>query len=192
VKKYILISVMLLFVQFVNAQRFETGGTLGYGRAYYTNGNNYKIEATASFKLDPLFLWLNSGLVFQRCGDPGPWLNFFKVPIGIDLAPGRRFRFLFGGGLYMSYCFAEQDVVIKLNNFHDLQIGTYFDTGIKYQITNSWNIFIKMQVDIGLSTLYRNSVPTHFGEEEYEKIYGFDYTINFGFKYLIPKRTKSN
>jgi hypothetical protein len=182
---------MLLFAQFVNAQRFEAGGALGYGGAnYYTGGNNYKIEATASFKLDTLFFWLNSGLVFQRCGDPGPWLNFFKIPIGIDLAPGRKFRFLFGGGLYMSYCFAEQDVVIKLHSFHAFQIGTYFDTGVKYQITHTWNIFIKMQVDIGLSTLFKNSVPSHFGEE-YQNRKGFDYTINFGVKYLIPPKKTS-
>lgn len=192
-KKYILLCFLFLAFKNVNAQKFETGGTIGYGRAYYhISENNYNIEATASIKLDTIFLWLNSGLVFQRRGNPGPWLNFIKLPVGIDLAPGRRLRYVFGGGLYMSYCFAEQDEIEKLHNFQNFQIGTYFDLGLKYQITHSWNIFIKAQADIDLSTLYENSIPSHFGEEEYENVKSFAFTINFGFKYLIPKKTKSN
>jgi hypothetical protein len=189
--KCVLLCFLIIAFQDVNAQRFETGGTIGYGRAYYHIGeNNYNIEATASIRIDTIFLWLNSGLVYQRRGNPGPWLNFIKIPIGIDLTPGRKLRFLFGGGLYGSYCFAEQDVVSKLHNFQNFQIGTYFDTGIKYQLTHSYNIFIKAQADIDLSKLYENSIPSHFGEEDYEKVKAFAFTINFGFKYVIPQKNK--
>jgi hypothetical protein len=203
-----LILIFFLFFGFQNsfAQLFELGGEVGFGKTtfddylYFSDlfgkysDNQFNIGIIGSFNPNHSVLFFNTGLFYQRKEDYESSLNYFKIPLGLNIEPGKKFRVIFGGGFYLGCLFmtagsVDPDLASSKNDF---QIGSYADVGFKYHLVNSWNIFVKMQLDIDLTTLYKKTVPTHFGGNEYQNIRSFDYSINLGFNYLIPLRKEQN
>ena len=149
------------------AQHFELGGEFGYGKATFNDGsyyikllgeyseNNFNIGMIGSFNPKTSVLFFNTGLFYQQKADNESLLNYFKIPLGVDIEPGKKFRVMIGGGFYLSYLFMTSGSVNPdlASSKSDFQVGAYADMGFKYQIANSWNIFVKMQLDFDLSAL---------------------------------------
>jgi hypothetical protein len=205
-KKWVSIFFLLFCLQNSYAQHFELGGEFGYGKATLNHGsyyrdlfgeyseNNFNIGIIGSFNPKTTVLFFNTGLFYQQKADNESLLNYFKIPLGINIEPGKKFRVMFGGGFYLSYLFLTSGYVNPdlASSKNDFQVGAYADIGFKYQIATSWNIFVKMQLDFDLSALYKQSIPQHYGATVYQNIKSYDYLINIGFNYLMPARKKTN
>lgn len=203
-KRCFVIFFLFFCIQKSYAQHFELGGEFGYGKTTFDDylyfrdlfgeysENNLNIGIIASFNPKTTILFFNTGIFYQQKADHESLLNFFKLPLGFDVEPGKKFRVMFGGGFYLSYLFLTSGNVNPdlASSKSDFQVGAYADIGFKYQIVSRWNIFAKMQLDFDLSALYKKSIPQHFGVTEYRSIKSYDYSINIGFNYLIPARKK--
>jgi hypothetical protein len=198
-KKYLFLILILMSFRNSNAQKIEIGVGIGYGRTTFshnlylnllteqTDARNINSDVNASFKLGSLDFWLNTGFGYQQMRDNGTQLNFLKIPLGFDITPGRRVRFIIGSGLYVRYLFSasvtESDQYKDFAN--DFQFGLYFDTGVKYQVSNNWNIYLKLQGDSDMSALYTASLWHHGDVPEHEDFRSYGYTLNIGCKYVI-------
>ena len=202
-KNVIKLIFLFLFIQSLNAQSFEIGGEAGYGKTTFDDkirvsnlfgnsaGNNIICGLTCTLKPKITDLTFNTGLFYQRKGN-SPVFEFFKIPLGINVEPGKKVKFLIGGGLYMSYLFmisGSPDPEINSSKY-DFLLGLCLRSGIKYQITTQWNIYLQLQVDFDLTPTYRESIPNQLGGSNYQDIRAYDYTINFGFKYLLKRKIK--
>lgn len=197
-KKCLFIILILISFENSNAQKYELGSEIGYGRTYFsdqlyfgqffeeTDARNITAGINVSFRLDTIALWLTTGFVYQQMRDNGTLLNYLRVPLGFEITPGRKLRFIIGSGLYVRYLFLVSGSVYDKykDNMHDFQVGLYVDTGVKYQITDTWNIYLKMQGDFDMSTLYTASL-WHHGDTEYQDVRTYGYTLNIGCKYKI-------
>jgi hypothetical protein len=178
------------------------GADLGYGKTCFDEYfffdelfgdytyNNLRLGLTASLNPHQSVLFLNTGLSYQRIGNKGNALNFLQIPFGFDIAPGRKLKFFFGGGGFVSYLFLLTGTIDPDINRskRDFQIGLYMDVGFRYQINNNWSVIAKMQMDFDCSTLYKESIPDHFGGYYYEVRHSYDYSVDVGFRYLIPQK----
>jgi hypothetical protein len=182
-----------------NAQKIELGCEIGYGKTYITDQiyfgqlfettdiRDITADINASYKLDTIALWLTMGISYQQMWDNNKPMNFLKLPLGIDITPGKKVKFIIGSGVYLRYIFSVPGSAGDDYNhtMHDFQIGLYVDTGVKYQINDTWNIYLKMQADIDLSTLYTEANPNHSGGYDYQDLRTYCYSFNIGCKYVI-------
>jgi hypothetical protein len=123
-------------------------------------------------------------------GDDTYSFNNLRVPLGIQIEPGRKVRYIIGGGVYLNYLFLPKGDINPdfKKTFRDFQFGGFFDTGLKYNFFSCWNIFLLAQVWFDLSPMYMNEIPHHDGTHSTEVIRSYDLTFNLGFSYLIPIR----
>jgi hypothetical protein len=198
-KKCLFIILVLMSFENSKAQKIELGGEIGYGRTTFshnlylkllseqTDARNINADVNASFKLGSLDFWLITGVGFKQMRDNGTQLNFLHMPLGFDITPGKKVRFLIGSGLYVRYLFSvsvtESDLYKNFTN--DFQFGLYVDTGVKYQVTNNWNIYLKLQGDFDMSALYTASLWHHGDVPEHEDVRSYGYTLNIGCRYMI-------
>ena len=202
--RFLIIIVLLLVYPDSKAQNLELGGEFGYGFAILNDhfivpdlsgnhpGNNYYLSFIFSLKPNIHSLSFNTGLKYQYKGNRYFGLNYFKIPFGVNAEPGRKLKFLIGIGVYTSYLFMFSgfpDSDLKRSH-SDFQFGLYIGSGLKYNINKLWSTFFQLQIDFDVTPLYKESIPSHFGYTRYQNIHGYDYTINFGFKYLIQQKQK--
>jgi hypothetical protein len=199
-KRLLTLTTFLIVIQLAGAQSFELGGEVGYGKSVsgekleflYLFGNssvnNLRAGIDFSIKPDNTVLVFNTGILFQRKGDAGPSLNYFKIPAGITVEPGRRVRFIIGGGLFVSYLFMKSPSIQENGtSFSDFQLGGFLNTGIKYYISKLSCLYLQFQTDFDLTTLYRDPIPNHAGSDIYSNMRSYDYAIILGFRYSITK-----
>lgn len=203
-RKLVLIISISCFSFLSHSQNLEIGGVVGYGKSVFndhldfeqlfspTTYDNCKLGFVVSLKPNVTSLVFNSGILYQRKGNNEFSLNFIKIPIGLDVEPGKTIRFIIGGGFYFSYLFLASgtlDPDIK-NSKSDFQFGSYIDLGMKYKIASNWSIYCKFQLDFDLSMLYKERIPSHQQDISYQGMRSYDYTINLGFNYLINRKLK--
>lgn len=196
-KKILGIVVFVLATQYLSSQNFEVGAEFSYGQTFIESYINFKdlfkedpinhfdMGFSASFNPQKSVLFVNSGLLFHRVIDQGNSLNFLKIPIGIDLAFGKRLKLLFGGGTYINWLFLttgsySQEPPDK----HDIIIGLYCDLGVRYRIVNDWSIYLKTRMEFDQSTLYSYDQGIDYRS--------YDYGVIIGFSYLIPSKKEEN
>jgi len=196
-KKILEIVAFILVTQYLSAQNFEVGAEYGYGHASIDSYisfkdlfsenelNNLNFGLSASSNPHKSVLFVNSGLYFHRIYDQENSLNFFKLPIGIDLALGKRLKFFFGGGGYLDCLFLMTGKYSQEPpNKRNIQIGLYFDLGLRYLIVHDWCIYLKTLMEFDQSIIY-----SYDPGEEY---YIYDYGIVIGFRYLITLKNEKN
>lgn len=202
IKSTVLILLLLLGYQPTNAQHMEVGAEIGYGRTDVNDhsnlkqlfdpgaANNQKLGILVSIKPKPTGLVFHSGLIYQHESKGDHGLNFISTPVGCGFEPGKKLRAIIGSGFYLRYLFlttgtsdAEFEATKK-----DFQLGYFLDFGFRYQIRTAWSVFIKLQLDFDLTPLYKYSIPTHSGNEAYQNMRSHSYSIDLGFKYMIPRK----
>jgi len=187
------------------AQIIELGGEIGYGSTYLHEnivfkeffGPNAITDLGSGFHIafnpKKTIIFINSGIIYILKGDNNYSFNNIRVPLGIKIEPGRKAKFIVGGGIYLNYLFLpEGDVNIEFKKTkRDFQIGGYFDSGFKYQLLENWNLFFLVQVNYDLSTLYMEENPHHDGSRSNSAIRSYDLSLRLGFSYLIPIKNES-
>ena len=187
----------VLTAQYLIAQNFEVGAEFSYGKTsidkdksyknIFEEGplNNFNFGFSASSNPHKSVLFVNSGLLYHRVYDQKNSFNFIKLPIGLDLAFGKRLKLFFGGGAYLNWLFLTRwHYYNGPPELHDLQIGLYCDLGLRYQIDRNWSINLKIRMEFDQSILY-----SLFEQYDY---YTYDYGVVIGFKYLIPSKDEKN
>lgn len=191
------IVVFVLATQYSSSQNFEVGAEFSYGKTFIESYINYKdlfqedpinhydFGFSASYNPHKSVLFVNSGLLFHRVFDQANSLNFFKIPIGMDLAFGKRLKFFFGGGTYINWLFhTTGGYSHKPPYTHDIIIGLYCDLGVRYRIVNDWSIYLKTRMEFDQSTLYSYDQGIDYRS--------YDYGVVFEFSYLIPLKNAEN
>ena len=147
--------------------------------------NNFNFGFSASYNPHQSVLFVNSGLLFKRVYDQDNSLNFFKIPIGMDLAFGKRLKIFFGGGTYINWLFhTTGSYSQEPPNTHNIIIGLYCDLGVRYLIVNDWSIYLKTRMEFDQSTLYSYDQGINYRS--------YDYGVVIGFRYLIPSKKAEN
>lgn len=199
--KLLTIVIIILSVQNLNAQKFDLGGELGYGRAISITGfefdelfgvsgvNNLRVGINSSMKLPDSILRLSSGLNYNHIWDNEASMNIIKIPMGVEGALGGKSKFILGGGFNVSYLFLMSGNIS--NDFketkRDFQFGYYLNSSYRFYLNNKWYLFLKLQWEMGLTKLYEDSYPCHFGGC-YENAYLIEYSLSLGFKYKILQK----
>lgn len=184
------------------AQNFEFSGEFGYGSTYLDDHISFKeffgqssvtnLGGGIYFAYNPgkTCIFLTSGIKYILKGDRICSFNNLRIPLGIKIEPGRKVRYIIGGGVYLNYLFYTKgniDPDVK-NTFRDFQFGGFFETGLKYNFYSCWNIFLLAQIWFDLSPMYMNEIPFHGGTHGTEAIRSYDLTFNLGCSYMIPVR----
>ena len=188
-RKILEIVAFVLVTQYLSAQNIEVGAEFSYGKTDYTSylyfkglfsedATNYlNFGFSASTNPHKSVLFVNSGLLYNRIYDQRYSLNFFKIPVGIDLAFGNRLKFLFGGGAYINWLFYTKGLQ-ESSKTRDITIGLYSDLGLRYLIVRDWCIYLKTRMEFDQLSLF---IDDDGSDEHY-----YNYGVTIGFKYLIP------
>lgn len=196
------ILFLLLFLGLLGyTQNFEIGAEMGYGKTgiedpirigeifYFPEDLSFKSGINIAYNPKKTFLFITSGLFYQLRETSGTFLHFMRLPLGVIVEPGNKVKFLIGAGVYLNYFFnasGKENFDIS-GSKRDFQVGVYIAPGIKYRIVPKWWLFIKIQLDIDLTTLYID-VSSHKGNKSYSYERAKDLTFNLGFTYIIPHK----
>lgn len=201
-KRLIYILLFSLTISRSFAQSLEVGGEIGYGSTYINDnivfkeffGSNALTNITGgvniAFNPKKTIVFINSGIIYILKGNNNYSFNNIRVPLGIKIEPGRRGKFIIGGGIYLNYLFKPSGNVSPdfLDTKREFQFGGYFNTGAKYQFLEHWNVFLVVQINFDLSTLYFDVNPHHDGTHTNSPIHSYDVCCRIGCSYSIPIR----
>ena len=180
-----LVFFLLLFFSFqvCFSQKVEVGGDIGYANSPFSSSgfiaNGFQLSALTNFYPNHAIFYFNTGLAYQKEDN---W-NFIKIPLGLVLSPGRKVKFLIGLGLYANFVilqskfYSKYDVIAK----NDVVLDAYFLLGSSFNFEKNWSIFIKSQVETGLTTLY---IPTAEPESENHNKF-LSVSVSIGVAYLL-------
>lgn len=191
---------LLLFAfcigEFAFAQRSEVGLNFGGGGTLLEfpgqEGGGFAQLGLSYYRKPPhaFFTYVASLNYAAKIGN-GISLHYLRVPLGLDIEIGKKFQFVFGGGVYTSVLISENG----LNNDEAwnetknvLQFGVFGNLGFAYQINEVYNIGLRANLNFDITPMYEDDVRGRwFGNEglvySQEDIKGMDGVIS-----LILKR----
>jgi len=201
-RRFIPVFIFLSISGHLYAQNFEFSGEFGYGSTYintnisfkdffgHSSINNFGGGIYFAYNPGKTCIFLTSGIKYLLKGDNTYSFNNFRIPLGFHAEPGRKVKYIIGGGVYLNYLFLPKGDINPdfKKTFRDFQFGGFVDTGLKYNFFSCWNIFLLAQVWFDLSPMYTNEFIFHDGTHGTEVIRSYDLTLNLGFSYLIPVR----
>jgi hypothetical protein len=189
---------MILTTQYLFSQNIEVGAEFSYGKSSLHNDpifenifeegplNNFNLGFSVSSNPHKSVLFLNSSILYHRVYDEKNSFNFIKLPLGMDLAFGKKLKVLFGGGGYLNWLFLTRWNYYNGDpDIHNFQIGLYGNLGLKYQVNRYWSVLLKIRLESDQCIIY-----SLWDDYDY---YLYDFGVVLGFKYLLqPKKVNNN
>ena len=195
------VTISILFPSLIYSQTKEIGINFGYGKTNFSDQrefvcplkkqdynyeNYYQLGVGLFYSPKKSFVGIKTGLNYVYKGDNSNNFNYFRIPLGVDLILGKKFTFIAGGGLYLSYLFAFKTDDSNFNNsFQRFQVGGQWNVGVGYQINQKYNISLLSQHNYDLMKMYDGVDGSPSGNSYNVYIYGYDGFFSFCLKYKL-------
>lgn len=196
-----ILIILIFIIRPLYAQKNEIALVLGYGQTEiekygrpfenpFKNVYANNVEFGLGYYYTPknsLFS-ISSGLNYVLRGNSDMKLNYLRIPIGLDLSFGNKFKFIVGGGIYGSALlwhsgFSSNSAFNETKR--TIQFGWYGNIGLSMQITQNYclELLFRHYSDITRMYEYNGMSP---GGAFYTRDYkGYDATIRVCLKYTI-------
>jgi len=203
------IFIIMLSFQSLYAQKHEFGTDIGYGTFYADThnvsfkelyGNDLKLgsyyEIGFIYHFTPIHapFKLQSGVNYAYRKEDNMALNNLRIPLLLNFYLGKKIQFIFGAGLYFNYLFSYN----VTNPYSDLpdtkhlfQLGVLANTGIGYQISSKYRVFINYQINNDITNIYIERYGYKTGPRNNEGIRGYDNFISIGVLYKLEPKLKN-
>ncbi|NVO12278.1 MAG: hypothetical protein HXX16_20140 [Bacteroidales bacterium] len=197
------ISIFLILLSNVNAQNFQIGPELKFGRIGLQNSyphpsiiklfdNSFadynSIGIIGSYRPHSSIFSFKTGIIYSHIGNNNPpdeynKLVIIQIPIGCDIKFGKKLFLFVGAGIDINYLLPQKKETLV---FPDFQLGLYAELGIGYELNKKWSFELKHSMASDITKLYKTEYQLQNGLSN-EKIYSTSADLGISIKYTFEK-----
>jgi hypothetical protein len=189
----VLISLLIVSVFSLLAQKIEVGTEFGLGPSEFSSVKNifkdfnskaYSLGITGSYTPKSAIFSIETGILYL-CGNnilEEQSLKMIQIPVGCDIKLGKKFFLLGGLGLYLNGLI---DPKVDNIDYPAFQLGLYMNAGLGYKFNEKWSFDLKYKIERDLTKLYTEEYPNYLGGTTKEDFYGNYGILCFNLKYKI-------
>ena len=143
-------------------QKNQIGFEIGYGRTNSSADYNFspsylRIGGIYYHTINKSFFNIFTGLNFDHNWEKITYLSYIRIPLGIEINMGKKFKCFYGVGSYISGLLKYKGT----NEWPDfeetlkrIQLGVFCNIGYEYQINTRYCIGLGFQVNVDITKLY--------------------------------------
>jgi hypothetical protein len=153
----------------------------------YKKNNLTTVEFSYSYFPKEAIFNLNTGLIYNYIEGDDLFLNYLKIPVGVDFVIGDKVQFTVGGGLYSQLLIHKNTIEVK-KNINPVQLGGVLKIGILVKMKENIIARLTYSTTNDFTALYNESRMSPGGAYYDEKKYLKSNYLSLGILYNLSKR----